>query len=597
MTATARRVTAVMILCVVVIGCGFGLRQVSGLQRVPGDQVDLFGSPLDPESSQRDEHITWFLNVLNAGRSPTPAELDQRLDPSIRRDLDVTVFDSVMTALAGKAPFTFVGRSGLANGDDSVAVLSGSGEPLSLRSFMNADNGKLLGIGIYFDETLRSAPFPIERRVVVAGASFALSLAGVVRLWARRTRASWLLLGAGATCAAQFFLGVDSPAVFTIGLVAGPVAAMQATGSILLSLAIGRWRAAALVTALLAMLAAALVWTATDTAAVGLPQNLLLIGHNPALARALSNAAAALTVAASICAGVFSIRSWRDKGRADSTTGTALLQSFGLIVVAAVMGSVGVAWLSGSSSYRTQLSLAANIALLSIGAVLLAVLSVERSSELVESRAARIRLLEATDAARRQIERDLHDGTQQRLVSALISVKRTQHRFGHLDAALHNDLGTSATQLQDALDELRSLTQGLHPSMLDHGLAPALESLAERAAVPVELALDPGLTPCSIAVATAAYFVASESITNATRHAAASVVRVSTASTPGGWKLMVADDGCGGAEVKRGSGLRQLTDRVETVGGTLRIDSPPTQGTIVTASFIDPKEPDARHSR
>ena len=209
-------------------------------------------------------------------------------------------------------------------------------------------------------------------------------------------------------------------------------------------------------------------------------------------------------------------------------------------------------------------------------------LQAELRARLVELQASRARLVQATDAERRRIERDLHDGTQQRLVSIAMSLGLLEPRLP-ADGAAAPIVRDTREALTVALQELRELTHGIHPALLsERGLAAALEELCGRAALPTRLR-------CEIAarlpeqLETAAYFFASEALTNAAKHSHASEVQV-TARCAGGTLLVeVSDDGIGGATPTGGSGLRGLADRIEALGGTMTVSSPPGRGTSLRA--------------
>jgi signal transduction histidine kinase len=201
-----------------------------------------------------------------------------------------------------------------------------------------------------------------------------------------------------------------------------------------------------------------------------------------------------------------------------------------------------------------------------------------------ELTASRSRIVAAGDQARRQIERDLHDGTQQRLVSLVLDL-RAAERMLSPEAELRAQLAHVADGLTGALDDLRDLSRGIHPAILSEGgLGPALQALAHRSVVPVELDVDlPSRLPERVEVA--AYYVVSEALANAAKHARASVARVALAVRDGGLHLSVRDDGVGGAVRGRGSGIVGLTDRVEALGGTMSLVSPAGQGTALSADL------------
>jgi signal transduction histidine kinase len=195
--------------------------------------------------------------------------------------------------------------------------------------------------------------------------------------------------------------------------------------------------------------------------------------------------------------------------------------------------------------------------------------------------ASRARIVAAADQARRRIERDLHDGIQQRLVSLVLELRAAEMTTPPGPTEVGARLADVADGLREATDELRELSRGIHPSILsDGGLRPALRALARRSAVPVELAVD---VPDRLSeqVEVAAYYVVSEALTNATKHAQASVVNVDMREEDSLLHLSVRDDGAGGAVLAQGSGLIGLTDRVHALGGTISITSPAGEGTTV----------------
>jgi signal transduction histidine kinase len=193
----------------------------------------------------------------------------------------------------------------------------------------------------------------------------------------------------------------------------------------------------------------------------------------------------------------------------------------------------------------------------------------------------RRRIVTAGDEQRRRIERDLHDGAQQRLVALALELRIAQRQRGGDDPELQRILADAVGQLQVAVEELRELARGVHPAVLtEEGLAGALESLAARTPLPVEIVAAPEeRLPDEIEAA--AYFVACEAITNAVKHSQATHIRVFLEQQNGRLVIEVEDDGIGGARENGGSGLRGLVDRVEAHGGTLRVESEPGRGTRV----------------
>jgi len=199
--------------------------------------------------------------------------------------------------------------------------------------------------------------------------------------------------------------------------------------------------------------------------------------------------------------------------------------------------------------------------------------------------ASRARIVAASDQTRRRIERDLHDGVQQRLVSLGLALRAAQRALPPGQAELAQELAQVASGLTEALEELREMSRGIHPAILSlGGLGPALKALARRSPVPVQLDVQVR-TRLPEQAEVAAYFVVSEALANVAKHAQASVVRVGIAAREGVLHVSIHDDGVGGADPSRGSGLIGLTDRVEASGGTISISSQPGQGTRITAEL------------
>jgi signal transduction histidine kinase len=207
-----------------------------------------------------------------------------------------------------------------------------------------------------------------------------------------------------------------------------------------------------------------------------------------------------------------------------------------------------------------------------------AVGNAESRAELAASRA---RIVAAADQTRRRIERDLHDGTQQRLVSLGLELRLAQGMVPAELGELEAEIGKVADELNGVVEDLREIARGIHPVILSEGgLGPALRTLARRAAIPVELEV-PAFGRLPEPVEVAAYYVVSEALTNATRHARAPAVSIVLKERDGCLHLSIRDDGAGGADPARGSGLIGLRDRAEALGGSLEVSSPPGEGTLI----------------
>jgi signal transduction histidine kinase len=211
-----------------------------------------------------------------------------------------------------------------------------------------------------------------------------------------------------------------------------------------------------------------------------------------------------------------------------------------------------------------------------------AIANADSRSELAASRA---RIVAASDETRRRIERDLHDGTQQRLVSLGLALRLAESTVPTELEEARRTIGLVAGELNEVIDELREIARGIHPAILSEGgLGPAFRTLARRSAIPIELdnVIEHRL-PEPIEVA--AYYVVSEALTNAAKHANASRVEVEAAVQGSTLRLSIRDDGTGGADPAAGSGLVGLRDRVEALGGSIEITSLPRQGTCVAVQL------------
>jgi signal transduction histidine kinase len=209
-----------------------------------------------------------------------------------------------------------------------------------------------------------------------------------------------------------------------------------------------------------------------------------------------------------------------------------------------------------------------------------AVANAQNRAELIASRA---RLVAASDEARRQIERDLHDGAQQHLVALALRLRAAAAPPERSD--IRTETANVAAGLMGVIDDLLEISRGIHPAILSRaGLRPALRTLGRRSAVPVEMDVRiDGRLPEPVEVG--AYYVVSEMLTNAAKHARASVVEVDAEASGGTLRVCVRDDGVGGADPERGSGLVGLKDRIEALGGTFSVHSPSGGGTTVSCEI------------
>jgi GAF domain-containing protein len=211
-----------------------------------------------------------------------------------------------------------------------------------------------------------------------------------------------------------------------------------------------------------------------------------------------------------------------------------------------------------------------------------AIANADSKSELAASRR---RVITAADDARRRIERDLHDGTQQRLVALGLALRMAQSTEPSNRSALQTEIGRVADELDEVHEELRELARGIHPAVLSEGgLGPALRGLARRAALPVDLNIQTE-TRAAERIEVAAYYVVSEALTNTTKHARASCARVTVEQRGALLHLSIRDDGIGGADPAGGSGLIGLRDRVQALSGSIEVNSPPGGGTAIVVEL------------
>jgi len=212
-------------------------------------------------------------------------------------------------------------------------------------------------------------------------------------------------------------------------------------------------------------------------------------------------------------------------------------------------------------------------------------LNVELHARLEELAASRARIVTAGDVERRRLERNLHDGAQQRIVALALSLRVALTKLDKDPATARSLLADAGEELSLALDELRELARGLHPAVLtDRGLRAAVEALAGRAPIAVELAEIPE-ERLPAPVEAAAYYLIAEALTNVAKYAAATTVCVRVVAADGSVTVEVTDDGVGGADPAGGSGLRGLADRVEALGGSLAVHSPPGDGTSLRGTL------------
>jgi signal transduction histidine kinase len=312
------------------------------------------------------------------------------------------------------------------------------------------------------------------------------------------------------------------------------------------------------------------------------PTNLLLVHRNADVANVLTGLGALSYLVLFAFVVERAYRRWRGTGDFErlqlTPVYTFALLTFALVTVARAGAGEWAWWAAFSSTLIMPFAF--------LGGLLrshVTKLDAELQARLEELRASRARIVEAGDAERRRLERDLHDGAQSRLVALAVLLRTARNRAdGELAAMLDRGL----EELQTSLSELRELARGIHPAVLtDRGLEPAIEALASRAPVPVRVEADGDDQRLPGAVEIAAYFVVSEALANVAKYAQATQATVAVRREDGHVVVEVADDGIGGADSTNGSGLRGLADRVAALDGTLSLESPAGRGTRVHAEI------------
>jgi signal transduction histidine kinase len=308
------------------------------------------------------------------------------------------------------------------------------------------------------------------------------------------------------------------------------------------------------------------------------PSNLWLVERDADLANALTAVQTALYLVLLL---VVVARLWQRWRRADALDRVALTPVYACGLVAFLVVSAGTA-ADTPVFWWVAFGVTALLPLAFLGGLLqshVARLDAELVTRLQELRASRVRLVNAGDAERRRLERDLHDGAQARLVSVTLLLGRVRLMVEDREEAAAM-LDRAQSELRTGLAELRELARGIHPAVLvQRGLEPAIAALASRAPVPVTVQAEEERLPPPVEIA--AYFVVSEALTNVAKYAQASSASVSVRRAGDVLRVEVADDGVGGADASRGSGLRGLADRVAALDGTIAVDSPAGGGTRV----------------
>jgi signal transduction histidine kinase len=411
--------------------------------------------------------------------------------------------------------------------------------------------------------------------------------------WRRRpeSRIGALMILLGFSWFLYTLDAADSPLLYTLGLVLGGL-----WGSLFLHIGVSfptgrltdetarRLAIAGYFVFPLAPVPALLFAAPHDLGCDDCPINLLFIRRDADLAAVLTGLSALATLVLFAFVLAWAVQRWRRTPPIERLQLTPVyvfsLLTFALVTVARAGAGEAALWPAFIATLLTPFAF--------LGGLLrtrLVTLDAELRASLAELRASRARIVQAGDAERRRLERDLHDGAQSRLVALKLLLSRARLRARGTDEDLGAMLADAIGELDTSLGELRELARGIHPAVLtDQGLEPALQALASRAPVPVTIDAEGG-ERLPGPVESAAYFVVSEALANVAKYAQATAAAVAVRRENGVVTVDVTDDGVGGADAGRGSGLRGLADRVAALDGTLAVESPAGAGTHLHAEI------------
>jgi signal transduction histidine kinase len=574
-------------------------------------RVNVFTHSDNPAIKQLEEHRAWTINWLNDPQR-YGSEVESRVSDNLLRQVPASELNQTTKQLANQAPFQLAGS------------VSTTATPLPEQvSLVTSRLGKTFTVSITGSSVqpdrmeglwllIESDPEPPRSAVLIAVmivALLALS-ASAVNGWNSGTSVTWLWFAAGTAVLGSLLILVNARLPFTIGLISLPFAAACALGAASAAPPVPqavRWLLFGVGMGFVAELAS---WLCRGVDGVG-GHGWVSLVDNPALSSTWFVIARIVSGTALAAITVFAIRTMVSRTAARPLTyvisviGVALGAGIGAVLSLGSLVTAGV--LSGEPIERFAvlptglLGIVGTLAL----ALPLAKIIEANNERLVLQEAAdlRRRLVSAEDAVRKQIERDLHDGTQHRLLAIRMTLRRIESRFGSLDPELASSLRSADEALNEALGEVRHIAQGVRPSALNLGLRTALDALAEDAPLPVDVdATD--IDPLPDSVATTAWFVVAEAVTNAAKHSGAPGVQVvarrtTTTEQSNGVRalpihlhrhdavllLSITDSGVGGADMTRGTGLRRLKDRVTASGGVLRVASPQAGGTTIDVAL------------
>lgn len=586
MPSTPRRLLPWIVAAAVAIGLlAWAIVAQSSTVRPNNDEADLIQGRPATGGTTPEGHLAWALDVID-GWPVDADEIERRFAPAFLEQISPASFAAATEEIIEGSPYRFFGYRTDDDGTAVALVSDRADATFAVTVTVDIERPDQLSGLLVSPVEVGRGPFSTAEFALHAIAGVVLAMAGaLVASAGRRGRFGAVLATAGLIWLCQLLELSDHRVAYTVGLVAGPVAVAAVAVAVLLAPdGVMRGWGDRVIVALVALatLASIAVVSAIDTGAVSLPDHLVSIRGSAAVARVASRLDAALVVAVAAGLMVTSIVRQRRAGWARSP---ALVPTTVAVAVAVVVASVpAVAAVIDSDhldlSTSPVFAVAAMVVAFGITGTVLAL----ENEHLLALQSSRVRIVQAGEDARRELERNLHDGAQQRLLSVMLALRLGRDRFGGSDIELDGFLDGVTADLGQAVHELRELSRGLHPAILEQGVVAAVESLAESSSIPVTVAGDHTARYPS-AVEHAAYFVIAEALTNATRHAGAGHVDVQVGGSETELRVRVSDDGCGGARVGGGTGLQGLADRVSVFGGSWTLVSPPGVGTVVEASL------------
>ncbi len=531
----------------------------------------------DELASPLDEALQFFAEILGGTRRYTAADLGSRFAPAFAEQLTPEELNAQTDLiLEGSGAIRFVRVREREPRSALVVGVAEDGTAGDLTIELDDDGKIALALVVPSAPSRRLAPWAAAL-ILVAGWALVGSAAAA---WIYRdAAAAWTLLATSVPTLAAVLVLSDSSVLYTAGRAAP---ALVVVGAVMLLLpphraAPGR---ALLGLTLAAAAAGALAPFVRDASLIGHPGVVGSFVDGEAPYRVLLASAAGLGAAAMAVVATRNLRGIGDAGQRRRPTRWAAATIAATWAVAALAAAVDFAVGDGSVAAGPASAIIWS-ALAVAAAVVVVRLIISLVAQLEEVGASRARILAASDAARRRVERDLHDGAQQRLVALGMRLQRARRIAGSHELA---ELLEDATgEVRDAIEDIRAVTRGgLPPLLAERGLALAVDALAERAPVPVTVDVTAARLPAP--AERTAYFVVAEGLTNMAKHAMATSAEVSITRANGVARVTISDDGRSGAAIAPGSGLEGLNDRVAATGGAFRISSGPG-GTTLEATI------------